>query len=403
MATDGFLPGGAVADFGPCEFWDGRPIPALERVLGERPAKLRGHLRLSCPNRPGVYGMLDEHGEVIYLGKARRLRTRLLSYFRTGSRPPKAGKILRQARVILWEVWGHEFAAVMRERELIRRWRPRWNVQGQPLRRRHAFLCLGRAPAPYVFLARQPPADCLAMAGPLPAGPRAREAARRLNDLFQLRDCPQPQEMMFAEQGELFAGERVAGCLRHEIGACLGPCAALCSLADYGRQARAARAFLQGTNLTPLARLETQMRQAAAAQQFESAAGLRDRWAPLAWLVENLERLRQAQASLSFVYPLTGWDNAVTWYLIHGARLVTALPAPRDAATADAAQAAIAQVFSGNSRASLLESYEHIDSRWLVMSWFRARAGDLKKTMTKTMTPAAALRRCRSFSIQAAG
>jgi len=391
MPTPNLFPRGPFHDFGPCEFVAGAAAPALTHIAGPRTARLRALVRLQCPNKPGVYGMLDEHGELIYVGKARRLRTRLLSYFRPQSRAPKSTKVLRDAKCIIWEVCGHEFAALLREVELIRRWRPRWNVRSQPLRRRLAFLCLGRQPAPYFFLTRQPPKDVVAAAGPLPAGPRAQDAARRLNDVFRLRECPQEQEMIFPEQGELFPGERAPGCLRYEIGACLGPCTGLCPQGDYVKAVRTAKAFLEGRDERPLGRLEAQMRETAAAQQYELAATLRDRWTALSWLAQHLGRLREAQQTLSFVYPLTGWDNQAMWFLIHGARLVSAVSAPTDDASADVARAAIDAVFGGRKLSRLLTPYEHLDARWLVMSWFRTRPEQLKRTLT----PREALRRCR--------
>src|SRR5262245_47680696 len=156
-AMDGLFAAEPFRDFGPLGLSPGAPAPAVQLIRGPRAAALRGPLKTLCPSKPGVYGMLDAAGELIYVGKAKQLRLRLASYFRTGSRPAKAGRILRETRAIVWEICNHEFAALLREQELIRRWRPRWNVQGQPLRRRLAFLCVGRPPAPYVFLTRQPP------------------------------------------------------------------------------------------------------------------------------------------------------------------------------------------------------------------------------------------------------
>src|SRR5262249_44119779 len=163
--------------------------------------------------------MIAGNGELIYVGKAKSLRGRLLSYFRPRSRGPKAGKILRQARSLVWEVSASEFGALLRELELIRRWRPRWNVQGQPLRRQWAFVCLDGSPAPYAYLSRRHatrnstgsarldnPGYTRHRFGPIPAGRRAYEAVRQLNDVFRLRDCPQPQEMIYAEEASLFPG-----------------------------------------------------------------------------------------------------------------------------------------------------------------------------------------------------
>jgi excinuclease ABC subunit C len=391
MAREGLYSPAPFHDFGRCDFLLHDSPAALVQISAATTARLRTQVRLRSPKHPGVYGMIDAAGELIYVGKARRLRARLLSYFRPRSRGPKAAKILRHTRAVVWEAWGDEFAALLREVELIRRWRPRWNVQGQPLRRRLAFLCLGREPAAYAFLSRKPPKDAVAFFGPMPAGLRAQEAARRLNDAFGLRDCPQAQEMIFPEQGELFPTIRAPGCLRYEIGACLGPCTGLCPRRTYTRQVKAARGFLDGTQRTLLEHLEQQMQTAAGAQQYELAASLRDRWTSLTWLAEHLGRLRQAQETLSFIYPVTGWDNQTIWFLIHGARVVAAVPAPVDARSARTAREAIDAVFGGKKLCHLLTPYEHIDGRWMVMSWFRKRPGEL----ARTLPPDEALRRCK--------
>src|SRR5262249_41515498 len=207
-------------DFGPNRLLPDAPPAKLWHVPG-RSAALRGAVRTGCPRKPAAYGMLDQHGDLIYIGKAKQLRTRLLSYFRPRSRDEKAGRIVENTFGLVWEVNPSEFAALHRELELIQRWRPRFNVAGKPNGWRYTYVCLGRKPAPYAYLAARPPASALVFFGPVAAGSRAFEAVRRVNDLFQLRDCPQKQEMVFADQQELFPVERTAGCLRYEIGTCL--------------------------------------------------------------------------------------------------------------------------------------------------------------------------------------
>jgi excinuclease ABC subunit C len=351
----------------------------LHFVTGRRSSQLRSEIRRFCLRKPGVYGMLDRHGELIYIGKAKSLRARLLSYFRRRSRDPKAGRILRHAGSIAWEISPNEFAALHRELELIRRWRPRLNVQGQPLRRRFTFVCLGRPPAPYLFLARRPPPSTLACFGPIPLGRRAREAVRRLNDWFQLRDCPQVQEMVFADQAELFPVPRSAGCLRYEIGTCLGPCLAACGQDDYSRKARLARDFLAGIDLSPLVILERRMATAAAGQQFERAALLRDELASLRWLHDRLDQQR-LRVRESFIYPVSGMGRETIWYLIHGGRTVAAVQEPQDPDGASAAAELIDAVYQ-KEPTRLLDSYEHYDGLLLVASWFRRYPQQRKRVL----------------------
>jgi excinuclease ABC subunit C len=323
---------------------------------------------------------LDQDEQLIYVGKAKNLRTRLHSYFRKKGRPAKAGKIIAQAKSIVWEIMPSEFASLLRELEVIRRWRPRWNVQGQPLRRRLTFVCLGRTPAPYSFLSRKITPRVQSVFGPIAASRNAREAVRCLNDWFKLRDCPQPQEMIFPDQGELFPGVRAAGCLRMEIGTCLGPCTGTCTRSDYQAQARRARDFLSGKDQTPLQQIQAHMQVAAAAQQFERAAVLRDHWTVLKWLAERLARVRQAQVDLSFIYPVSGFDGRATWYLIHGARTVDVLEEPRDDPTRKIASDRIHALYRG--RSDLLDSYEHADGMMIVMQWFRKHPREREKCLT---------------------
>src|SRR5262249_44674603 len=252
------------------------------------------------PRHPGIYGMLDPRGNLIYVGKAKCLRARLMSYFRVRSRDDKAGRIIDHTRTVVWEQAPNEFAALIRELELIRRFRPRYNVQGQPGMRRYSYVCLGRAPAPYAYVTREPTGKETAWFGPVVSAARAGEAVRRLNDWFRLRDCSQKQRLCFSDQPELFEIDRTPGCLRFEIATCMGPCAGNCSRDEYGAQVRAARAFLEGKNLEPLQTLEAAMLAAASAFQFERASALRDKLADLRWLSDRLTWLRSARDQHSF-------------------------------------------------------------------------------------------------------
>ena len=193
----------------------------------------RRALRQKCCLEPGVYGMIDEQQQLIYVGKSRSLRHRLLSYFHARAGGDKAGQIIGRTKRIVWEPISSELGALVRELELIRRWQPRFNVQGRPGRSCKAYVCLGRAPAPYLYIAAEPSRRTELSFGPLPAAGRLRDAVRRLNDYFGLRDCPEQVPMALADQRELFSESRRPGCLRYEIGTCLGPCVGACTRAAY--------------------------------------------------------------------------------------------------------------------------------------------------------------------------
>jgi excinuclease ABC subunit C len=326
--------------------------------------------------------MINPCGELIYVGKAKCLRTRLLSYFRPQSRDAKAGRILQHARALVWEALPSEFAALLRELELIHRWRPRFNVHGQPHRRRRAYVCIGRPPAPYVFLAARPPACVSACFGPVPAGKTTREAVRWLNERFGLRDCPQSQEMAFADQTELFPILRAAGCIRHEIGTCLGPCAGGCTRSAYARHVRAARDFLAGVDITLLDLLQREMADASAAQAFERAAVLRDKWEALNWLHLRLERMRQLRGQGTFVYPVRGVDGREICYVIEGGRVIHA---------AVHASAQVRRVGSPPHlklpRRKIKDAVGsvpagEVDQVLLIAAWFRQRPAEMARRIT---------------------
>ena len=151
--------------------------------------------------------------------------------------------------------------------------------------------------------------------------------------------------MVFAGQQELFPLPRAPGCIRHEIGQCLAPCAAICTRDAYAANVAAAVAFLEGRDVSALTSLERGMQTAAAALQFERAAALRDKQMSLQWLTERLTYLREA-AQHSFVYPVSSTDGPDLWYLIHGGRVRAVLPAPRDEPTRRQAAQDLGNAFS---------------------------------------------------------
>ncbi len=371
----------AFTGFGPHVLMAVTEAPQLAVINGRRPSRLRDKVRAHGPRRPGVYGMVDAAGELIYVGKAKCLRTRLLSYFRTKSRDPKAGRILGRTRTIVWEPGPNEFSALLRELELIRRWQPRCNVQGQPARYRRTYLCLGRQPAPHVFLAARPPTTAKHVFGPLPAGPRATEAARRLNDWFGLRDCPQAQEMNFADQRELFPMTLVPGCLRHDIGQCLAPCAAACSRDEYRIKVRGALAFLDGRDLNLLPDLERDMTDAGAAMAYERAAALRDKLAVLKWLDTLLQRMRDA-SNQSFVYAPTAHDGQQRWYLIDQGRVKAVTACPTDATSRARAAMTLTALYGKRHARTPPPTVSEIDEILLVSAWFRRHPPEKERTIT---------------------
>lgn len=373
------------AGFGPLAFAP-HTEPQLHLIRGSRPSRLRARMRRDCPRLPGVYGMIDAHGELIYVGKSKNLRARLLSYFRPKSRDAKAGCIVRETRQLAWEIAPSEFAALLRELQLIQHWRPRFNVKGKPRLQRRVYVCVGRHPAPTVFLSAAPPRTAFAHFGPVPVGDCTNDAVRRLNDWFGLRDCPQAQEMTFADQPELFELPLTPGCLRYEIGHCLGPCIAACSREEYAARVRAVLSFLHGEDKSPLAAIERAMTRAAAKQEYERAAQLRDKLDSLTSLSNELRRVREA-CRHSFVYPVCGHEGTELWYLIHGGCVRAVVPSPQDEADRDAAAKLLEEVYQSARANAVAPGLAEIDGVLLVAAWFRQR----KEEQRRIVKPSSAI------------
>ena len=111
----------------------------------------RAMLHDLCPVTPGVYGWLDNNNQICYVGKSKCLRKRLLSYFAKNPPDKKTIRIVQHSHRLVWEPVSHELLALIREQELIYRWRPEFNTQGQPVKRQPAFLCISGGVAANVF------------------------------------------------------------------------------------------------------------------------------------------------------------------------------------------------------------------------------------------------------------
>ncbi|MFP3948436.1 MAG: nuclease, partial [Longimicrobiales bacterium] len=256
---------------------------AVERA---RVARLRSDVETRAEDRPGVYRMVDGHGEPLYVGKSVRVRSRLLSYFRA---PPgdKAADLIRSAATVDWEYVPNEFWATVRELRLIKEWIPRYNVE-HARRTRYAFVKLTREPAPRLLLVGRAADDGCIHFGPFPRPARLAETIRDLSHTIGIRDCSGSTPIRFGDQLEMFGSGPPPRCLRTDTGSCLAPCAGRCTEAEYAERVDVARRFLEGRSREPLRRLEERMRDAAARYDYEYAALLRDRKERLASLQGTL-------------------------------------------------------------------------------------------------------------------
>ena len=162
-------------------------------------AALRDRVRRVADQRPAVYRMLDPNGRVLYVGKAKRLRNRLLSHFRGQYPDDKSARILQATGDIAWDYVPSEFAAHLGELRAIARWRPPFNWQLNRARRT-VFIKLSGGPAPRLSTTGATGREDARWYGPFPGPGRVRDGVRALNDLLRLRDCAPAMPIVFAGQ-----------------------------------------------------------------------------------------------------------------------------------------------------------------------------------------------------------
>lgn len=341
---------------------------------------LRRRVRGLAENRPAVYRMIDPRGRVIYIGKAKRLRQRLLSYFRARYPEDKAARILHAARSIEWDYVHSEFAAYLGELRLIRQHRPCYNVQLNR-RRRAVLIRVTAGPAPKLLTTTSTGDGTERCYGPFTAPGRVRDGLRTLSDLLGLRDCAGTTPIHFAGQGDLFSQARQAACLRHEVGTCLGPCAGFVGEADYEAQVATAVAFLEGRTLQPLDRVIAAMETAAQHQSFEQATRWREKFENLEWLVAATARARTAVELLTFVYRDPGAFGDDRAYLIRRGTVRACFPYPTTPIEREAFRGVVRDELAQPAAPAGPLPTETIDEILLVMSWFRRHPQALRRTV----------------------
>ena len=348
------------------------PLPTTDLT------RLKERVKRLAEDRPAVYRMMDPAGRVLYVGKARKLRNRLLSHFRAKFPDDKSARILQATADITWDYAPSEFAALLGEIRTIKKFRPPYNVAGNRTRQA-LFITVQEGPAPRLAVAKWPHGE-ERVYGPFRSGDRVRAGVRTLNDLLGLRDCPPKMPIVFADQGDLFAEPRQAACLRYEIGQCLGPCAALVTQERYRAAAVDAISFLEARAIAPVDRVVTAMEGAARDADFETAARWREKFEALEWLLAATVRARAAVDLLTFVYRDPGTHGDDRAYLIRRGTVRAAFPYPTTPIETEAFRAAVAEEMARPEPATSVLPVERLDEILVVMAWFRKHPEALRRT-----------------------
>lgn len=220
----------------------------------------------NAPRSAGVYLMKDNYGSVLYVGKSKDLKSRINAYFSgTDSRfmIPFLVSHIRDVDFIVTET---EKESLILENHLIKKYRPKYNVDFRDDKAYFNIRIDGKAVFPKFQLVRKPQKDGAYYFGPYPSSAAAKETLRFLQPIFPLRTC---------SDNEL--RNRKRPCVEHQIKRCCAPCVGLISEEAYRKIVMDALGFLEGKEKKLMWQLKTKMEEAAEALKYEEAAALRDR------------------------------------------------------------------------------------------------------------------------------
>jgi len=234
----------------------------------------------SVPGKPGVYLYRDGEGRIVYIGKAKNLRSRVRSYFlEARDRDPKTERLVQEIRDLEFIVTGSEYEAFILESNLVRAHQPRYNICLKDDKAFPQIRLTVAEPFPRIGHIRRPIPDGSRYFGPFIPASRCRLIIDTVRRFFGIRYC----------RSEIDGSASRPCCLDYQLGKCLGPCvSSICSPERYQEAVRSAILFLEGKTAELLARLRERMAEAAGRLSFEEAALLRDR-------VRALESLREDQ------------------------------------------------------------------------------------------------------------
>ncbi len=258
------------------------------------------------PPKPGVYIMKDEAGKIIYIGKAKILRNRVRTYFAHAPElNPKLAALKTKIADFELIVTDNEIEALILEANLVKKHKPRYNINLKDDKRYPFLMITQDDDFPRLLVTRSMRRDNGLYFGPYANVGGMRETYRMITRLFKLRTCklkiPHPK-----------GDGRYKVCLQYHIKRCDGPCVGLQSKEDYDKEVQKVIKLLQGKSASLLVQLGDEMKQLAAAQNYEEAARVRDQ-------IRSIEGIMQKQKVVA--------DHAVNRDIIAFARATSDISA----------------------------------------------------------------------------
>ena len=273
----------------------------------ERITRLRQKIA-QFPRSPGVYLMKDREGVVLYVGKARDLRSRVSSYFQDSadlliSRGPRIAHMTTLVEDIDFLECDSEVDALLKENRLIKDIQPHYNERQKDDKSFPYIEITTSEDFPGVYVTRQPHRRGTKLYGPFlnPAG--IREAVNAFQKAFKFRTCS--LEIHAADDKRRF----FRPCLLHAINQCSAPCADRITKAAYAADIRRLRKLLDSRRSALLRQLRREMEQAATAKRYEDAGVLRDRLQAIESLSLSGDVAEDVQPEVFFIDPTAGLDK----------------------------------------------------------------------------------------------
>ncbi len=257
---------------------DAMPVPREEeiwKVAGDPEKGLKGPELIQAyvkrlPNGPGVYRMLNEGGDVLYVGKARSLKKRVTSYAQGRGHTNRIESMIRLTTQMEFVSTRTETEALLLEANLIKRLRPRFNVLMRDDKSFPYILLTEDHEAPGIYKHRGARSRKGSYFGPFASAQAVDRTINSLQRAFLLRTCT-----------DSVYESRTRPCLLYQIKRCAGPCTGEVSVEDYSRMVDEARGFLSGKSYTVKSTMSEAMQKASEDLDFETAAIYRDRLAAL--------------------------------------------------------------------------------------------------------------------------